>query len=187
MIERLQGCKYTGSSIIYPPNNIDIMYKINEIIDHINKPEQEFQSLTKSIMQNGYIMNDLNKVELSRCPHCNSKMNIVEIQYGYAIVCTNKNCLGGMQIKYGSSDNKIMFLTTLISNWNKRSPEVRAVTAAIECIEEYRNSIHEQMQEPYDDHGQCCIDVLDEVLNRLHCFTSSEAVEVWIKELRGGS
>ena len=128
-------------------------------------------------------MNALANIELLRCPHCNSEMKIVEIQHGYAIVCGNKNCLGGMQIRYGANDTKEIFLATLISNWNKRLPEVRAITAATECIGEYRNKISSKMQEPYDDHGQCCIDVLDEVLNLLRCFTVSSAVELWIKEI----
>lgn len=128
---------------------------------------------------------ELENIELARCPHCNSKMKIVKIQYGYAIVCTDRNCLGGMEIKSGSSDFTEIYLEALIANWNKRSPEVRAVTAAIECIEEYRNKIYTEMQEPYDDHGHCCIDVLDEALNRLRCFTSSAAVEVWIKQMSG--
>ena len=131
-------------------------------------------------------MKDLENIELLRCPHCNSEMGIVKIHSGYAIVCTNRSCLCKMEIHTGSSDNDKLFLAALISNWNKRSPEVRAVTAAIECLENYRNQIYNGMQEPYDDHGQCCIDVLDEALNRLQCFTSSAAVEVWIKEINGG-
>ena len=128
-------------------------------------------------------MKNLENIELLRCPHCNSKMSLVEIQRGYAIVCTDKNCLGGMRITYGSDDNKELFLTTLISNWNKRNPEVRAITAATECIEHFRNKIQNEIQEPYDEHGHCCIDVLDKTLNLLQCFTVSAAIEVWIKEL----
>lgn len=131
-------------------------------------------------------MKELKNIELNRCPHCNSEMRLVETQRGYAIVCTDKNCLGGMQIKYGTNDNKEIFLATLISNWNKRNPEVRAVTAATACIEEYRNRLYNNMQEPYDDHGQCCIDVIDEVLNLLRCFTVSAAIDVWFKEINGG-
>lgn len=128
-------------------------------------------------------MIDLSNIELLRCPHCNSEMRLVKIHQGYAIVCTDKNCLGGMRINYGSNDNKEIFLATLISNWNKRMPEVRAITAATECIGEYRNKVFSKTQEPYYDHGQCCIDVLDEVLNLLRCFTVSSAVELWIKEI----
>ena len=125
----------------------------------------------------------IEKVELLRCPHCNSEMRLVKIQYGYAIVCTDRNCLGGMEIKSGTNDNNEIYLAALISNWNKRNPEVRAITAAIECIENYRNQIYDEMQEPYDTHGCCCTDVLDEAINRLRCFTSSAAVETWIREI----
>ncbi len=119
-------------------------------------------------------------MKLNNCPHCGSTVSLVQIQYGYAIVCDDKNCLGQMRVHYGTCDNEEIFLQKLISDWNKRSPEVRAVTAAIECIEEYRNKIYDETQEEYDEHGSCCIDVLDEVLNRLLCFTSSAAVEAWI-------
>ena len=128
----------------------------------------------------------MEQFELARCPHCNSEMRLVEIHRGYAIVCTDKNCLGGMQIKYGTNDNKEIFLATLISNWNKRKPEVRAITAATGCIEEYRKRVYNKMQEPYDEHGQCCINVLDEVMNLLRCFTVNAAVDMWLKETNGG-
>lgn len=119
-------------------------------------------------------------MKLNPCPHCGAEVNIVRIQNGYAIVCGDKNCLCQMRVMFGSCDNEEIFLQKLISDWNKRSPEVRAVVAAIECIEEYRNTIYDEMQEEYDEHGCCCIDVLDEVLNRLQCFTSSAAVKQWI-------
>lgn len=120
--------------------------------------------------------------KLEHCPHCGKEMKLVTIQYGFAIVCTDRNCLGGMSIHYGSCDNKELFLTKLIDNWNKRQPEVRAVTAAIECIHEYGEDLYRQCQEPYDSHGQCCIDTVEEILNRLNCFTSAAAVDVWMNK-----
>ena len=119
-------------------------------------------------------------MKLNPCPHCGSEVHLVNMHNGYAIVCNDKNCLCQMRVMFGSCDNKEIFLKKLISDWNKRSPEVRAVTAAIECIEEYRNTIYDETQEEYDDHGCCCVDVLDEVLNRLLCFTSVDAVEEWL-------
>lgn len=121
-----------------------------------------------------------NTIELAPCPHCNSTSRLVDIYGGYAIVCNDKNCLGQMRIHYGSCDDKEIFLQKLISDWNRRTPEVRAVTAAVECITKYRDEIYDETQEEYDDHGSCCIDVLDETINRLKCFTSSNAVEQWI-------
>lgn len=117
--------------------------------------------------------------ELKPCPFCGSEVKLVRIQYGFAVVCNARNCLGGMTIKYGTCDNKNIFLEKLMSDWNSRKPEVLAVTAAIECIEDYRAALYDQTQEPYDEHGCCCISVLDEVLNRLQCFTSSAAIEAW--------
>ena len=125
-------------------------------------------------------------MELKPCPFCGSKVRLVTIQRGYAIVCEAKNCLGQMRITFGTCDDDLIFLKKLVSDWNKRNPEVRAVTAAYECIEEYRNTIYDETQEEYDDHGGCCIDVLDEVLNRLHCFTSSAAVEAWNRRVGEG-
>lgn len=122
---------------------------------------------------------------LGTCPFCGAEVRLVHIQNGYAIVCEDKNCLGQMRITFGTCDNEEIFLEKLVSNWNKRKPEVMAVTAAYECIEEYRNAIYDETQEEYDDHGCCCVDVLDEALNRLRCFTSSVAVDVWINRRAG--
>lgn len=121
-------------------------------------------------------------MNLKPCPFCGSDVRLVSIQNGFAIVCGDRNCLGQMRITFGQCDNKELFLAKLVTDWNKRAPEVSAVSAAYACIEEYRNALYEEMQEPYDDHGACCIDVADEILNRLHCFTSTAAVEVWSKK-----
>jgi hypothetical protein len=120
--------------------------------------------------------------ELKPCPFCGSEVRLVRIQSGFAIVCNSRNCLGSMRVNYGSCDNEKIFMEKLFSDWNKREPEVLAVTAAVECIEEYRNTLYDKTQEPYDEHGYCCISVLDEVLNRLRCFTASAAVEAWRAE-----
>jgi hypothetical protein len=78
-----------------------------------------------------------------------------------------------MRVTFGSCDNEEIFLQKLISDWNNRNPDARTIVAAIGCIEKYRDSIYNETQEEYDDHGGCCVDVLDEVLNRLRCFTTS--------------
>ena len=120
--------------------------------------------------------------ELRRCPHCNKRVEFVELQGGYAIVCSDHNCLGGMQIHYGLKDDCEIFKQKLISNWNRRTPDVMAVAAAVNCIEEFRDELYESCQEPYDEHGACCIETANEILNRLLCFTSQEAVDAWGKE-----
>ena len=117
------------------------------------------------------------KVKLAPCPHCGSDAELVDIFYGYAIVCTDKNCFGGMRIKYGSCDDRERFLNKLITDWNKRDPDTKVITEAIECIEKYRGDIYDETQEEYDEHGSCCVDVLDEVLNRLRCFTSPMCIQ----------
>ena len=118
-------------------------------------------------------------MNLLACPHCHKPVELVNIQGGYAIVCSDLNCLGGMKIHYGWDDEREIFKNKLVSNWNKREPEVRAVTAAVECIRNYRDELYESTQEPYDEHGACCIQVVDEILNRLNCFTSQAAVDAW--------
>lgn len=118
-------------------------------------------------------------VNLKPCPFCGNDVRIVPIQSGFAVVCNGKNCLSQMRITYGSCDAKKMFLEKLCADWNRRTPEAPAVVAAIECIEDYRNTLFDEMQEPYDEHGSCCLDVLDETLNRLRCFTTIAAVEAW--------
>ena len=118
-------------------------------------------------------------MNLISCPHCHKPVEFVEIQGGYAIVCSDHNCLGGMSIHYGWYDDREIFKNKLISNWNKRTPEVRAVNAAVECIRKYGEDLYASMQEPYDEHGACCMQVVDEILNRLNCFTSQSAVDAW--------
>ena len=117
--------------------------------------------------------------ELQPCPHCRKPVELIDTQGGYAIICTDHNCLGGMEIHYGWKDDREIFKRKLISNWNRRTPEVRAVNAAVECIREYGKELYESMQEPYDEHGACCMQVVEEVLNRLTCLTSQEAVDAW--------
>lgn len=114
----------------------------------------------------------MDEIALAPCPHCGSGARIVDIYNGYAIICDDKNCLCMMQIRFGSCDDKGLFLRKLIADWNKRNPEIEAVTSAIRCIREYRDNIYEQTQEAYDDHGSCCVDVLDEAINILQCFTA---------------
>lgn len=114
----------------------------------------------------------MDRIALAPCPHCGAGAQLLTLQNGYAIVCDDKNCLSMMQIKYGSCDNKELFLQKLISDWNKRSPEIKAVTEAIKGVREYRDHIYDEAQEPYDEHGSCCIDVLDEAINILQCFTA---------------
>ena len=125
--------------------------------------------------------------ELKPCPFCGEQVELIGIPFGFTIVCQGRNCLGSMSIKYGSCDNREIFLRKLISDWNSRKPEIPAVTAAIECIEDYRKNLYEETQEPYDEHGYCCIRVLDEVLNRLQCFTTSAAIEAWNRRVENES
>ncbi len=114
----------------------------------------------------------MDRFRLAPCPHCGSAARLVDTHGGYAIVCDNKNCLGQMRIQFGSCDNKELFLKKLVSDWNKRGPEIKAVIEAIRHVGEYRDAIYEETQEEYDDHGECCVDVLDEVINILTCYTA---------------
>lgn len=124
----------------------------------------------------------MDEIKLRHCPHCGKPVNLIRIHGGFAIVCSDKNCLGCMQIHYGTCDNQEIFKAKLISDWNRRNLDVPAVNAAWNCLAQYRDEIYEACSEPYDEHGSCCIRVLDEVLNRLQCFTSSAAIEVWEQE-----
>ena len=125
--------------------------------------------------------------ELKPCPFCGKRAELISIQRGFAICCEDKNCLGLMQIHYGNSDNTEIFKQKLISNWHKREPEVVAISAALECLDSYREDLREEMQEPYDEHGYCCLRVLDEALNRLQCFTSVAAIKAWNRRAGDGN
>lgn len=117
--------------------------------------------------------------DLKPCPFCGKNAELITSQNGFAVVCADKNCLGLMQIHYGSCDYEEVFKQKLIANWNKREPEVAAIEAALECLDSYEDDLRDRMQEPYDEHGYCCLRVLDEALNRLQCFTSVAAIEAW--------
>lgn len=117
--------------------------------------------------------------ELVSCPHCGKPVEFINTRGGYAIICSDHSCLGRMEIHYGWMDNREIFKKKLIANWNRRQPEIRAVDAAVNCILKYRKELYDSCQEPYDEHGQCCIDVADEIINRLRCFTVQDAVDAW--------
>lgn len=51
-------------------------------------------------------------MELERCPYCGETARLVSIQNGFAIVCNDKNCLGQMQIHFGSCNNEEIFHAT---------------------------------------------------------------------------
>jgi hypothetical protein len=114
----------------------------------------------------------MNEIVLAPCPHCGSGARLVNLQNGYAIVCDDKNCLGLMKVSFGSCDNKDIFLQKLVSDWNRRVPEIKAVASAIQSVREYRDHIYEESQEEYDVHCAHCVDVLDEAINILQCFTA---------------
>lgn len=120
--------------------------------------------------------------KLKHCPHCGLPVELIETQYGFSIICSDHNCLGGIEIRCGTMANKEIFKRKLIANWNRRKPEVGAVEAAKECLLQYRDEIYDLCQEPYDEHGQCCVEVLEEAINRLSCFTCQEAVDAWNNE-----
>lgn len=124
-------------------------------------------------------------IELRNCPYCNEPVEFITIQGGYAIICSDHNCLGGMQIHFGWKDDGEIFKQKLISNWNHRTPDVEAVDSAMRCIEAYRNELYDSCQEPYDEHGMCCVETADEILNRLQCFTCREAVDAWQRDKTG--
>ena len=114
----------------------------------------------------------MDQIRLAPCPHCGTFARLVDTHNGYAIVCGDKNCLGQMRVQFGSCDNKELFLQKLVSDWNRRVPDIKAVTAAIESVTEYRDHIYEESQEEYDMHCGCCVDVLDEAINIMNCFTA---------------
>lgn len=129
---------------------------------------------------------DTNSINLALCPHCGSEVELINIQGGFAIVCTDKNCLGQMRIQYGSCDDRKLFLNKLITDWNKRQLEVTSIRAAIDNISTYRDFIHDESQEEWSEHCSYCVDVLDEVINRLVCFNTGNIVDrkaVRIREL----
>ena len=122
---------------------------------------------------------DYEKMQLKRCPFCGNEVSLRFIQFGAAIVCNSRNCLGGLTVKWGTCDSHDIFLAKLVNDWNNREPDSKAVGAAVKCLEAYRAELLRSMREPYAEFDACCLDVLDEAINRVGCFTCDQAVLNW--------
>ena len=75
---------------------------------------------------NGAMSNVAEKCEgytecLGKCPYCGKETEL-NIRIGKAyIICSDHNCLGMMQVEWGTADDSEKFLKTLKDNWNKRA------------------------------------------------------------------
>lgn len=72
--------------------------------------------------------------ELKLCPFCGKPAEPVYINGLYDkayIICSDHNCLGYMQIQWGTKDNPDKFIQHLKDNWNRRTaPEKKPLTNA---------------------------------------------------------
>lgn len=65
--------------------------------------------------------------ELKPCPFCGKPVGLVvrQIHQEAYIVCSDHNCLGAMDIHWGTEDDPNEFIQRLKSNWNRRvEPEM---------------------------------------------------------------
>lgn len=107
------------------------------------------------------------------CPHCGKETEFYISGYKAHIICSDHNCWGGMSVQWGTHDEPYRFIEKMKASWNQRTPDGHAIIAAKSYIEKYRDEIYREAQGEDSDHFGCCLNVLDEVLNKLDCFIPS--------------
>ena len=107
---------------------------------------------------------------LATCPHCGKEVEFLIHGNTAYIFCSDHNCWGGSRVSWGTLDKPYIFIEKLKANWNKRVPEQNALVKAIEYIEEYRNQIYEQNQQECSEYFGCCVDALDEAIQKAKAF-----------------
>lgn len=105
------------------------------------------------------------------CPHCGKETEFYISGYKAHIICSDHNCWGGMTAQWGTHDEPYRFIEKMKASWNQRAQDGHAIVAATKYIEEYREEVRRDLQSEYSEYCQHCLDVLDEVLNKLDCFT----------------
>ena len=126
------------------------------------------------ILGNGKVLS-MNRVKgsdigLLNCPHCGKEVEFFVSGNVAYIFCSDRNCWSGTRCQWGTADEPYRFIEKMKNDWNKRTPDGNALVAAIEYIVEYRNYVYQEAQKEYSDYCYYCIDVLDEVINKLECF-----------------
>lgn len=108
----------------------------------------------------------------AECPHCGKESEFVCHPTKAYVICSDRNCWGGMNVKWGTDDDPEVFIAKMRRNWNKRAASNNTgLEAAIKSVEKLRERIYAENQLPYSEHDQLCVDVLDEALLKMSCFT----------------
>lgn len=107
------------------------------------------------------------------CPHCGKETEFSIRGNKAHIICSDHNCWGGMSVQWGTHNEPYRFIEKMKASWNLRTPDGYGIVAAKRCIEKYREEIYQDTQQEYSDHCRYCVEVLDEVLNKLECFMPS--------------
>lgn len=125
-------------------------------------------------------------IGLLGCPHCGKEVEFfISGQVAY-IFCSDHNCHGGMRIQWGGHDEPYRFIERMKTSWNQRTPNGYGIIAAKRYIEKYRNEIYQAAQREDPDYCNFCIEVLDEVLNKLDCFipTGGRPIDTIVSPIR---
>ena len=107
---------------------------------------------------------------LDVCPHCGKEVEFLVSGGTAYIICSDRNCLGGIRISWGTNDKAYIFIEKLKSNWNKRCADQNALIKAIEYLEEFRDELYQQTQNEYAEKWSCCLNTLDEAINKAKAF-----------------
>jgi len=60
--------------------------------------------------------------DLKHCPYCKKESPELNIGNGNAyIICSDHNCLGEMNVQWGTEDKPYIFIQKMKDNWNKRT------------------------------------------------------------------
>lgn len=105
------------------------------------------------------------------CPYCGKE---TEFAIGYSeahIMCSDHNCLGMMSVHWGTHDEPYRFIEKMKANWNKRNPDTSTLIGAIDYIHKYRNVVYDDSQKEYSDCCAHCVEVVDDILDKLITFT----------------
>lgn len=107
----------------------------------------------------------------AECPHCGKESEFTRRSSEAYVICSDHNCWGGMDARWGTEDDPEKAIAKMRRNWNKRVlSNNTGLDAAIKSIEELRKRVYEENQRPFSRYDQVCVDLLDEVLFKMRCF-----------------
>ena len=107
---------------------------------------------------------------LEPCPHCGKDVEFFISGNTAFIYCSDHNCLGGSRVSWGTNDTPYIFIEKLKANWNNRCADQNALVKALEYLDKFRNELYQQTQNEDSERWGCCVDTLDEAIDKARMF-----------------